>query len=276
MTEPARALPQLIAVDIGNTSTRFGLFDRLGGSEPPAARNVLATATRGITSQRLLGRLPPEPCTWRIASVCRGAQQRLAAWVQRNRPADDYRLLTHQDMPLAIEVDFPERVGLDRLAAAVAANRLRSPHRCAVVIDAGTALTVDLVGATGAFLGGVILPGFAIAARALANETDLLPMIRFSTSGQPPPVVGKSTEAAIRSGLYWGSLGAVRELVDRMSRQLQSDPEIFVTGGDAVALATQLGASARFVPDLVLIGIAWAASSALIGQELRIGGQNSR
>jgi type III pantothenate kinase len=156
-------------------------------------------------------------------------------------------------------------VGLDRLAAAVAANRLRSPGRSAIVIDAGTAVTVDLVGATGAFQGGVILPGFQMAARALADDTDLLPMVPFSTNGEPPSVVGKTTEAAIRSGLFWGCVGAVRGLVDRMARQTGSEPELFVTGGDAESLTVHLGPAAQFVPNLVVIGIALAARATRCG-----------
>ena len=73
---------------------------------------------------------------------------------------------------------------------------------------------MDLVGADGAFEGGVILPGFRLTAQALAAGTNLLPLASFTGEDQPPPVVGKNTEGAIRSGLFWGAVGAVREVID--------------------------------------------------------------
>ena len=180
----------------------------------------------------------------------------MAEWVRQHRPQDHYRLLTHEQLPIEIRVDHPEQVGTDRLLAAVAVNRLRQPDRAAVVIDAGSAITVDLVAADGAFEGGVILPGFRMVARALAHGTDLLPLVEQFFDEQTPPVVGKSTVAAIRSGLFWGSVGAVRELVSRMSQPLAHEPQLFVGGGDAQRLADFLSSQARVVGELVLAGIA--------------------
>jgi type III pantothenate kinase len=183
----------------------------------------------------------------------------LQAWLQQSRPGDEVRLLTHHDLPIATRVEFPDRVGLDRLAAAVAANVLRTAEAPAIVIDAGSAITVDLVAADGAFEGGVILPGFQMSAQALSSA-DLLPVARFSPD-EIPAVIGKSTEAAIRSGLFWGAVGAVREIIQRMSAELDREPEIFVTGGALRRLAEHLDDEASFVPNMVLSGIAIAARS---------------
>src|SRR5205814_3927690 len=151
-------------------------------------------------------------------------QRQLSEWALLNRPRDDFKILTYRDLPLEVRVEFPDRVGLDRLAAAVAARFLASEGRQppdtirpAIVIDAGTAITVDLVSADGAFEGGVILPGFRLTAEALAAGTNQLPLATFTGQDQPPPVVGKHTEGAIRSGLFWGAVGAVREVIERMS-----------------------------------------------------------
>jgi type III pantothenate kinase len=165
-------------------------------------------------------------------------------------------LLTFQDLPIQLDVEAPERVGMDRLAAAVAANRLRQATRPAVVVDAGTAITVNLITSDGVFRGGVILPGFRLTTKALAEGTDLLPLITSDWNADPPTVVGRTTESAIRSGLFWGTVGAVRELVGRMASDLSAPPQVFVTGGDAKRLASFMAPDARFVPDLVLIGIA--------------------
>jgi type III pantothenate kinase len=249
----------LIAVDIGNSSTKIGwTFEQIEPGGLLAAGETRSFTTGQPPANELLMALPRQPCHWRIASVHREGTRVLKAWLQVNRAQDDVRLLTHHDLPLAVRLEFPERVGLDRLAAAVAANVLRTPDMPAIVVDAGSAITVDLIAANGAFEGGAILPGFQMSAKALSSA-DLLPIAQF-TPDEVPPVVGKSTEAAIRSGLFWGAVGAVREIIQRMSENLDRPPEIFVTGGDLRQLAEHLGDEACFVPNLVLSGIAVAAS----------------
>jgi type III pantothenate kinase len=225
----------------------------------PVPKQTHAFATGQSPSDDLVRAIPPGPCRWQIASVHREGTRILKSWLERHRPADEVRLLTDRDLPIATRVEFPDRVGLDRLAAAVAANVLRKPNCPAIVIDAGSAITVDLLAADGAFEGGVILPGFRMSAEALYGA-DLLPLTILSPNDQPPPVVGKNTEAAIRSGLFWGAVGAVREMVNRMSTDLDHSPEIYVTGGDLRQLAEHLGEEAIFVPNLVLSGIALAAA----------------
>jgi type III pantothenate kinase len=91
-------------------------------------------------------------------------------------------------------------------------------------------------------------------ARALAQQTDQLPLVDEAQAAVPPPVIGKSTVQAIRSGLFWSHVGAVRELVLRMAEDYGPTPQIFVAGGDAAKLATYLGPSVRVVPNLVFLG----------------------
>jgi type III pantothenate kinase len=250
---------RLLAVDIGNHQIKLGLFLGDGGQLFPRPAELWKIPTGEAVFGSLAALLPPAPLAWCAATVHRQAEQQLAAWVRQQRPRDSYRLLQSQDLPLAIHVDQPNRVGSDRLLAAVAVNRLRPPERPAIVIDAGTAITVDLVSAEGAFEGGVILPGFRLLARALAQGTDLLPEVEYAPAAEPPPVVGKSTAAAIRSGLFWGQVGAVCQLVQRMSDSLDTAPQIYVAGGDAERLAAFLP-QAQIVPELVLAGI-WIAGS---------------
>jgi len=249
----------LLAVDIGNHQIKLGLFLGDDGDGLPQPAEVWKIPTGEAAFEPLSALLPQVPLAWCAASVHRQVESRLAAWVQQRRPRDRYRLLQHENLPLAIHVEHPHRVGSDRLLAAVAVNRLRSPDRPAVVIDAGTAITVDLVSAAGAFEGGVILAGFRLTAKALAEGTDLLPEVDYDPTAEPPAVVGKSTAAAIRSGLFWGQVGAVRELVQRMSDRLEAAPQVFVAGGDAERLAAFLP-EAQVVPELVLAGI-WITSS---------------
>jgi type III pantothenate kinase len=254
--------PILIAVDIGNGAAKLGAFEnwRAGDLGEPAW--TLRVETSALGAEDWTPDVPAKSCAWSVVSVHRDGQQRLAKWVARRRSQDTYRLLARGDLPLVVRVDHPDRVGVDRLAAAVGANALRSPGRPAVVVDSGTAITVDLVSSAGEFLGGAILPGVGMSARALAQETDALPLVDPAWRIDPPEALGRSTIAAIRSGLFWGALGAIRELATQMARGLppsEPPPQVFLTGGDAPLLAPWLGAEAIAAPHLVLWGIVLAA-----------------
>lgn len=253
--------PSLLAIDIGNTALKAGCFGRQNAAASPVALQCLWTAELaiGTTDFSPIAHQIDSKTPWFVSSVNRPAERLLAEWVGRHRADDSYRLLDFRDVPLRIDVDSPERVGFDRLATAVAAFRLRKSAGPVIVVDIGTALKVHVVSAEGAFLGGTISPGLKLSARALSTETDLLPHVPVTTNEKRPPVIGKNTEAAIRSGLYWGVIGAVRETITRMGRELSADPEIFVTGGDARGVADELGAKAEYVADLCLRGIAYIA-----------------
>jgi type III pantothenate kinase len=249
----------LLAVDIGNSSVKIGRFDSLPERDLPQPAALFQYGTEEPPPSALLEWLPAARCQWRIASVHRDGRWRLVYWLDRHRPDDQVQVLSHTDLPIAVQVDFPERVGLDRLAAAVAANVLREAGRGAIVVDAGSAITVDFVDVAGAFQGGAILPGFKMSAEALFGAADLLPLAILEPQAEPPPAVGKNTDAAIRSGLFWGAVGAVRELISGITREQKPAPQVFITGGDLRRLAEQLGPKVEFIPNLVLAGIAVAA-----------------
>jgi len=248
--------PRLIAVDIGNSATKIGWFGpALAGLPNPEAVHVFPTGSS--PPAELAASLPRETCQWHVSSVHREGTRILQEWVRAHRPADPVRLLTHRDLPIRAAVDFPDKVGLDRLAAAVAVNVIREAGRAALLVGAGSAITVNRISADGVFEGGAILPGFKMQADALFGGADLLPLALLVPDDAPPAPLGTNTEAAIRSGLFWGAVGAVRELIARLSAGLNPQPKLFVTGGDLRQLAAHLE-GARFVPNLVLCGIAVA------------------
>jgi type III pantothenate kinase len=148
---------------------------------------------------------------------------------------------------------------MDRLLNAVAANVLRKRHQPALIVDSGTATTVDAVNSAGAFLGGAILPGFDLCARALHHYTALLPLIPLEELSESVPTsLGKNTRAAMQSGLFWGQVGAVKELLLQASRTLAcDDPLILVTGGGGALLMQELP-NAHWLPHLSLQGLALA------------------
>lgn len=257
--------PGLMAVDIGNSAVKLGWFrPREAGRGSPSNTGlsqpewVEQYPTAQPPPDSLLARLPTEALAWRISSVHRDGAERLQRWLATHRACDEAQLLTYGDLPIALRVEFPERVGLDRLAAAVAANALRNPSHAAIVVTSGTAVTVNLVGRDGVFEGGAILPGFRMQAEALFGGADQLPLTVLGSEETPSPL-GKNTDAAIRSGLFWGTVGAVRELLAQISATVESPVDVFVTGGDVRRLAAVLGPNVRFVPNLVLAGIHLAA-----------------
>ena len=120
------------------------------------------------------------------------------------------------------------------------------------------ATTVDLVSADGRFLGGAILPGPELLARALAEGTSRLPAVADLDRGLPPAMPGRSTQAAIAAGIGFGMRGAVARLVAEATRAVDGDPEIFLTGGSRGIVRDALPGAIE-IPDLVLHGIALAA-----------------
>src|SRR5262245_51654434 len=250
----------LIAVDIGNSATKIGWdFQAQDGEALPTPQELRSFPTGQQPPDSLASSLPDLPCRWHVSSVHREGTRILGNWGDVQRPGDSVRLLRYVDLPITIRVDHPDCVGLDRLAIAVPANAIRELGRAGVAVGAGSAITVNLIAPDGAYEGGVILPGFRMSAEALYGA-DLLPLTVLQPNDDPPPIVGKNTEAAIQSGLFWGAVGAVREVVERISAEAAQHPQIFVTGGDLRQLARYLGDEARFIPNMVLSGIAIAAS----------------
>ncbi len=253
----------LLAVDVGNTRTKFALFvDPPTGAGLPSPQQTFESDGGVDTdfaklSAWLAPRLPDQ-LAWRIASVNRPRSSRLIDWLREGGAADNTRLVTRRDLPLEVRLERPDKVGIDRLLGAVGVNALRSPERPAVIVDLGTAIKVESISADGAFLGGAILPGISMSARALHEFTDLLPLLDIHSLAQPPVPLGTSTVDAMRSGLFWGAVGAARELISRFRDSSVSEPQIFLTGGAAASVAPLLAADCIHVPHLVLGGLALA------------------
>lgn len=267
----------LIAVDIGNSRMKIGRFaparegTNARSAEPRLPEPVetfelpIVHSSGEFDAARLFAWYDEhgaEEAEWLVGSVHRGAAERLGVairdWERRSEVRYPLRTITYRDVPIAIRVEEPARVGIDRLLAALAVNRLRQRDRAAIVVDLGTAITVDLVEADGAFAGGAILPGIGMSARALAEQTDALPHVDLQRLDTAPQALGKSTTAAIEAGLFWGTVGAIRKLISQLSEGLQTTPEVFLTGGASPQVAELLNRDrpVRHVPHLVLSGIA--------------------
>lgn len=257
----------LVAVDIGNSRIKFGLFETAPSLEPGAdlpnpARTLELDpdpARLDEIADWLAAAARPAAVSWWIGSVERSVTVTLVDWLLRC-DANRTTLLTAADLPLAVRLPRPDMVGIDRLLAAVAANRVRTPAKPAIVVDLGTAITVDLVSPAGEFFGGAILPGIGMSARALHEFTDLLPLLEMQALAEPPAALGTNTADAMRSGMYWGAVGGVKQLIELLSQSVDGTPEILLTGGAAASVAGLLAPSASYAPHLTLAGIALAAA----------------
>jgi len=154
------------------------------------------------------------------------------------------------EFPFEILVDRPSKTGPDRFAAA--AGVVAFGMREAIVVDAGTAITVDVLSKKG-FLGGAIFPGTGLLYRALRDGTAALPLVAGSGDAVRPP--GRNTRDAIAAGVEAGAAGAVRELVALSRRSVSKNARVWVTGGGGAGLAERLVSGARYEPDLVLRGL---------------------
>ena len=163
-------------------------------------------------------------------------------------------------MPVRHDLEGPETAGADRALAVSAAVRLMPQGRPGLVVSCGTAITVERITADGIWQGGAIAAGLGLAARALHLLTAQLPLVELDRA---PPAWGSSTRPAVEAGVYWGAVGAVRELLARQAGDLLEDPWVIWTGGDAALLAGPIaGKDARIEPDLVLLGLSHLAFAA--------------
>src|SRR5215216_6616785 len=156
---------ELIAVDIGNSRIKLGWF-RSAFDPFPVPGETLSLSPQWSPSELTPWLISSTSAACFIASVNRSTECKLLDELRR-AGVNTIHQLTVADIPLKIQVDSPDQVGMDRLTNAVAVNRLRDSRRPAIAVDVGSAITVDLVSAKGAFVGGAILPGIAMSARAL-------------------------------------------------------------------------------------------------------------
>jgi type III pantothenate kinase len=252
---------------VGNSRIKCGRFER--GATVADDELPLPTATAHIDDLLAPGEdlavwldrqgIDGGAADWWIGSVHRAATSRLVGFIRDQLSATHVTLLSCDDLPIEVRLPRPDMVGIDRLLGGLAASRLRAAAQPAIVVDLGTAVTVDAVAEDGAFLGGAIMPGIGMTARAFHEFTDLLPLVEMTELSSEPPTLGTSTQDAIRSGLFWGAVGGVRELVQRLGSELGAQPLLLLTGGAAPSVAQLLDPAAVFAPHLVLSGIALAA-----------------
>ena len=162
--------------------------------------------------------------------------------------------LTATSIPgVAVHVDFPGEVGVDRvLNCAAVAELFGGP---AIVVDLGSATTFDVVDEDGNYTGGIIAPGVAMVTEALFQGTSQLPRVRFA---RPERIVGKNTVECMQTGIYWGCVHQVRGLLESLFTELRQRPRVIATGGLADQVIEDISLIDEVAPDLTLLGLAIA------------------
>ena len=262
--EGASRTNKVLLADVGNSRTKLALLSGVSQGMPLLERryDLDSHDFNSDDFENWLRAAVPASATFFIASVYDTAAAQLETAISAVS-ATHHLLVQRQrvhfsDFPLGVKTDQPDRVGIDRLAAATAASHLVSSKNGCIVIDCGTAASVDMVASDRQFLGGAILPGPALLARSLADGTSLLPEVSSLGHASPPPMPGRSTNNAIAAGIAFGIRGAVCRLVDEARRELGSEADIFLTGGWRGIVRGEFS-NVREFPDLVLSGIGIAA-----------------
>ena len=247
----------LLAIDSGNTNVVCAVYarDELRGSWR-AATNPNRTADEYavwlIQLMAMSALAPSDIDATIIGSVVPEATFNLVRLCQRYF-ASEPLMVGRPDcfLGIGIDVDMPkEQVGADRVANAVAAQDRYEPPL--IVLDFGTATTFDVVDRSGNYCGGVIAPGINLSLRALDMAAAQLPRIGIRRT---PTIVGRSTVPAMQSGVFWGYVGLIEGLIQRIRAERGEAMEVIATGGLAPLLAGATEAINHVDPDLTLWGL---------------------
>jgi type III pantothenate kinase len=248
-------------VDIGNSRIKFCRVE--GGSLKLPVRGLptfdLATWERLATEWTFApGRV------WAVASTDPARRKQFANWAT-SRGEKVIAIDSPRQVSIAVRVDEPASVGIDRLLNVLAASVLVKPGQPAIVVDAGSAVTVDLLDEQGGFAGGTISPGLRLMALSLRENTAQLPLVDASES-LPAGPPGKNTDAAMKLGIVYAVAGGIDAVIRETAARCTTAPYLFLTGGDMTPqLAGLLQSRHQFQseirPTLTLEGILRAAES---------------
>lgn len=245
----------LLAIDIGNSQTVVGLFQgEILVRQWRLTSQLHRTADELGIQIRTLFRdadLDPEAVTrMAVASVVPPLTPEFRRAGEETFGVPTLVIDGRVDTGVVLEVPDPSSVGADRIVNVVAA---RARHGApAIVVDMGTATTFDAVDAAGRFIGGAIAPGIGISAEALFARGARLARIEILA---PSRVIGRTTEENLQSGIFFGAVGQIDEIVRRMVAELGGAPIVVATGGLAEAVAPHSTTIRVVDPDLTLHGI---------------------
>lgn len=245
----------LLAIIVGNTTTRFGIFD---GEKLKVTWRWATDIHRMADEYAALllnlfqynGLKMSDIKDVVLGSVVPPINPRLMRLSENYFHASPLMIEAGVKTGVRIRVDNPKEVGADRIVNTAAIRHLYGGP--AIVVDMGTATTFDVVSREGDYIGGVIAPGINIAAEALFTHTAKLPRVELA---HPKSAIGTNTVAAMQSGLVFGFAGLIEGIVSRIWRELGEKTRVVATGGDAPMIAKETSIIDIVNPDLGLMGL---------------------
>jgi len=230
-----------LLIDIGNTRTKWAI----------AGEKIVA---HGDTSDGWASVHSYKESIQAVRVSCVGKTSVLSAMQQQIK--DELSLpinvakVTRRVNGLSNQYSDLVKLGVDRWVAAIGA-RANWPTGSLIVIDAGTAVTIDYVSAANEYHGGVILPGFQMMHDSLTGNTAGIASKRDKVVG----IIGKTTQECVNSGVYFGLVGAVDRIVNEMRKQIDDEVQVIITGGDAGAIISMSALSLQECPNLLFDGL---------------------
>ena len=246
----------LLAVEVGNTNTTFGLFTasgelvssyRLSTERERMPDEWFAILAALLASDRhALGEVDGAI----VSSVVPSVTTWLSAMIRSRLGLDPVIVSGDLDVGLGLDVDEPRQLGADRIVDCVAAfARYGGP---AIIVDLGTATTFDVIGETGTYLGGAIAAGVGTSLKALAGNAAQLFNVELH---MPERVIGRNTADQLRAGIVAGHLAMVEGMIERTRAELGAEATVVVTGGLAPLFVGRSPVLDHFDPDLTLNGL---------------------
>jgi type III pantothenate kinase len=240
----------LLAIDVGNTNTVLGLY-KLDGDKPELAANWRVTTHRtqtvdeyGVFFVKLFemkGLAPSQVTHIIIASVVPPMDSTLREVCEEYFHLDPMFVEPGIKTGMPVLVDNPTELGADRLCDCIAAYELYGGP--CIVVDFGTATKFEVISAKGEYLGGVIAPGLGLSAEALFGRAAKLSRVDIK---RPAKVIGTNTVGHLQSGLYFGYIGLVDGILDRILEEFGEKPRIIATGG----LARMIAPDSRYIQEI--------------------------
>jgi type III pantothenate kinase len=229
----------LLVIDVGNTNTVLGVYDRgvlvdhwRIATERGKTADEWGIMFRDLFQFDQLSMGDFEGLI--ISSVVPPVLDMLQGMAEKYFHVKPFIVGPDIDTGMRIAYENPAEVGADRIVNAVAAYAQHK--RSLIVVDFGTATTFDYVSARGEYMGGAIAPGIGISAEALFQRTSKLPRVEII---KPRQVIGKNTVHSMQSGIFFGYVGLVDEIVRRMKKEVRSNPKVIATGGLAGLIADE-------------------------------------
>jgi len=237
-------MKKVLAVDIGNSNITFGLFK--GGK--------LVQVWRLPTSEKInLSSYKAKLKNIDGVIICSVVPKVLKSLRASLKPMVNYKLLVvgeNIDSGVINRYRYPKQVGQDRLVNARAAYEIYK--RGCIIVDFGTAITIDVVNNKKEYLGGAIAPGLEISLDSLAKRTALLPQLKLA---KPKQLIGKNTEDSILSGILYGFASLSDGMIEKFKKKLRRDFLVIATGGHSSLIATYCKSIDVLRPTLTLEGL---------------------